>query len=131
MVRSADRLNRQPSRPTQPERPLDRPAGLDYTGQVASIVLAPAELDPASSAAFGARLTEFDPGDDVVVDFSDVVFCDSSGIRVLLQGVARHQPAGGSFQVVNVAPQVARIFEIVRVHDLLQIGHDAGARPLD
>jgi anti-anti-sigma factor len=79
----------------------------------------PDELDPVTAEQFAITLTEYDPSGRLVIDFAGVAFCDSSGIRTLLNAQRRHHDAGGSVRLVNVRPPVRRVLEIARVDEML------------
>lgn len=48
----------------------------------------------------------------VLVDCSDLDFCDSTGINLLLDARTRAQARGGIIALVGMTPRVARVFEI-------------------
>ena len=82
-------------------------------------IVPPAEIDPTTADGFGAGLAEVAADDDVVVDFADVTFCDSSGIRELVIGFKRQTDGGGSLRVVNASERVRRVFDIAGLSDRL------------
>jgi len=82
------------------------------------LVVPPTELDPASEALFDAALAACDPTEHNVVDFSDVMFCDSTGLRILVSHHRRHDEAGGRLVVRDAAPAVWRVFEITGLDTL-------------
>ena len=49
---------------------------------------------------------------NVTIDFSDVTFCDSSGIAALVGLYHRLDATGHRVRVVNVHPAIARVFEL-------------------
>jgi anti-anti-sigma factor len=55
----------------------------------------------------------------VLVDFSEVRFCDSTGIRVLLAALKNQMAGGGTLRLVNVTPAVARVFEMTGLRNLM------------
>lgn len=55
-------------------------------------------------------------GPEVVADLAGVTFIDSSGINVL---VGAHKAEPGRFHVVGARPSVRRVFEILKIADLL------------
>lgn len=87
-------------------------------------IVPPHELDPVSAPAFGRMLDRVGADEEVEVDFTDVRFCDSSGLRQLLIAHRRQQSAGGSLRVVNVQPGVQRVFDISGVGELMRNGAD-------
>ncbi|WP_232248569.1 STAS domain-containing protein [Streptacidiphilus rugosus] len=72
------------------------------------------ELDhdtaPALRAALG-RCEQAGAG-RILVDFSDLGFCDSTGLNLLLEARTRAQERGASLALVGMPPGVARVFEI-------------------
>lgn len=77
----------------------------------------PRELDPATAPELEALIRPIDPSTEVVLDFADVDFCDSSGLRVLVEAYQRFNEAGGSIRVVNARPHVRRVFEVTALDD--------------
>jgi stage II sporulation protein AA (anti-sigma F factor antagonist) len=83
------------------------------------IIVPPDEIDPTTSDGFGADLAGAAMGDDIVVEFAGVTFCDSSGIRELVVAYKRQSEGGGSLQVVNASDRVRRVFDIAGITDRL------------
>ena len=79
------------------------------------LVTPPEEIDPGSAEAFGAQLAAAAPDETIVVDFADVTFCDSSGIRELILAYLRQQEGGGSVRLVNVSERMRRVFDVAGV----------------
>jgi anti-anti-sigma factor len=82
----------------------------------------PIEIDALSCAALERQLVSCDPRQETVIDFADVRFCDSSGIRVLLVHARRHEMAGGTLRLENLAPHVVELFQVTGVDKLLGVG---------
>ena len=61
---------------------------------------------------------------DVVVDFSDTTFIDSTTLGVLLGAVKRLRPVGGAVRVVCPSAHVRRIFEITLLDRVLAVYDD-------
>lgn len=55
----------------------------------------------------------------IEVDFAEVSFCDSAGIRTLDEAYAMAAQRGVWFRLVNLRPSVRRVFEIVGVLEAL------------
>jgi anti-sigma B factor antagonist len=51
-------------------------------------------------------------GRPVVIDMTDVTFIDSSGLSALLAGLRLARGHGGAIRLVNVGPQIRRIFDV-------------------
>jgi anti-sigma B factor antagonist len=90
-------------------------------------IIPPRELDPATAPELEAELAAVEADADVVLDFAGVEFCDSSGLRVLVDAYKRLDDAGGSLRVVHVRPNVRRVFEVTGLVDRLIA--DPGAAP--
>jgi anti-anti-sigma factor len=62
----------------------------------------------------------------LVIDCSQLEFCDSTGLNVLLGARLKAEAAGGGVHLVGMLPVVARVFEITgaeavfTVHDSLE-----------
>ena len=60
----------------------------------------------------------------VVVDFTDTTFIDSTTLGVLVGGVKRLRPTGGSLTLVCTDPNICKIFEITGLDRVFSI-HDS------
>lgn len=104
-------------RDTEPGQVFVRPSG---------------EIDMATADALGATITDalHRPGvREVVVDLADVRFLDSSGVRVLVHGVAVGRERGVTLRVENPQPVVARVLRITGVGPLLGLADGDAAGP--
>ena len=72
------------------------------------------EVDLYTAPEFKQQLLDVigQGGKDVVVDFSDTTFIDSTTLGVLVGGVKRLRPAGGSLALVCTDENITKIFEI-------------------
>jgi anti-anti-sigma factor len=97
------------------------------------VVLRPAgEVDMATADTLGAAITDalHRPGvREVVVDLAEVGFLDSSGIRVLVHGVAVARERDVALRVANPQPVVARVLRITAVGTLLGLADGDSGRP--
>ena len=57
----------------------------------------------------------------VLVDLAEVSFCDSSGLRALLDIVDRCQRVGTNVRLTNVPANIHRVFELTGTTGLLNI----------
>jgi len=90
-----------------------------------TIVAVTGELDMASAprlrqelvslAAMGRRA--------VVIDLAGVDFLDSTGLGVVLGALKRVRAAGGDLALARAEPQVAKVFDITRLSDIIPL-HD-------
>lgn len=51
----------------------------------------------------------------VVLDFAALHYISSVGIRVVQKGTRALEKAGGQLKLLNPQPQVARVFEVIKV----------------
>ena len=79
------------------------------------------ELDLATAPEVERRLRELRESgfDHVVLDLRDLVFMDSTGLRVVMREDAAARVDGRTFAVIPGPPAVQRIFEVARVGDQL------------
>ena len=88
-----------------------------------TVVAVTGELDVASAprlrqevvtlASSGATL--------LVIDLGGVDFLDSTGLGVLLGALKRVRSSGGDLALARAEPQVAKVFEITRLGDILPL----------
>jgi anti-sigma B factor antagonist len=85
------------------------------------------EIDLYTAPEFKQRMAEIiDEGKTrVVVDLSQATFIDSTTLGVLVGGVKRLRPAGGSLALVCTDENITKIFEITGLDRVFPI-HDAG-----
>ncbi|QBI55906.1 STAS domain-containing protein [Streptomonospora litoralis] len=83
------------------------------------VVLAPSgEIDMAAEDQFHrAVLAAVDdrPQGRLVLDFSRLVFIDSSGLRVLIQAHKATKAAGGSLAIAAASERIARILHVTAI----------------
>ena len=72
------------------------------------------EVDLYTAPEFKQQLLNVisEGGKDVIVDFTDTTFIDSTTLGVLVGGVKRLRPAGGSLALVCTDQNITKIFEI-------------------
>ncbi|MFE1409999.1 STAS domain-containing protein [Streptomyces sp. NPDC058746] len=75
--------------------------------------------------ALGAVQAE--DGERLLVDFSGVAFCDSTGLNVLLQGRQEAERAGTTIEVVGLRRPVERMFRITGVDEIFTVHADVTA----
>ena len=81
------------------------------------------EVDLYTAPAFKQQLLEVagQGGKDVVVDFSDTTFIDSTTLGVLVGGVQRLRPNGGQLSLVCSDRNITKIFEITGLDKVFPI----------
>jgi anti-anti-sigma factor len=89
------------------------------------VVRAAGEVDMTVSTRFEQALVDAakdNPGGQVVVDFEDLRFIDSSGVHALVKGYHAAAGTGGSLTVRNATGVVARVLNITGVAEALGMG---------
>ena len=91
-----------------------------------SVVSVRGELDISSAPAFKQALEGSRASDTctVVVDLAQLVFIDSTGLRVLLAAKQRAAAGGGDLSIRNARAEVRRLLEIAGVLELLSAERD-------
>lgn len=81
------------------------------------------ELDLASAPAFAAELEETRTQDQsvIVIDLTQLEFMDSTGLRSILVAHDHCGEHGQRFAIIPGGRQVARLLEIARVEDHLDL----------
>jgi anti-sigma B factor antagonist len=89
----------------------------------AVIVTLPAEIDMASIGQAGQQLgSAIAPGvKAVIADMTATVFCDSSGITMLIRAHRQAVANGTELRLVVSSAAVLRALALVRVDDLLPV----------
>ncbi len=67
------------------------------------------------------ELIDRNPGKDLVLDFSNVNFIDSSGLGVLLGRFKKIHPSGMKMYIKEVQPQVKRVLELSGIMRLIKV----------
>ncbi|MFD7553819.1 STAS domain-containing protein [Streptomyces sp. NPDC059835] len=63
-------------------------------------------------------------GTRVLVDFSDVGFCDSTGLNILLRGRLTAEQAGARIELVGLRRPVERMFRITGADEIFPVYAD-------
>jgi anti-sigma B factor antagonist len=84
------------------------------------------ELDFAQAATFKATLLEELAGGarGLVLDLSALAFIDSSGISAIIYASAAAKRGGQTLIVASPGPQVARVFGMLNLSDVVPIEED-------
>ncbi|HVU40697.1 MAG: STAS domain-containing protein [Xanthobacteraceae bacterium] len=95
------------------------------------VVTAKGRLDSGASAVFaekvGALITSANP--KLLIDFAEVDFVTSAGLRAVLVLVKKVKAAGGSFALCAVQEPVREVLDITGFTDMLRI-HTARAEAI-
>jgi anti-sigma B factor antagonist len=84
------------------------------------------EIDPSSADDFRAEVTTAvshaaDVGGEVVLDFTEVDFIDSTGLTVLIDAHRRLGEQSRTLVVVNAAPHIERVFTVTGLDQFLAV----------
>ncbi len=63
----------------------------------------------------------FDESKDITLDFTELVYVSSAGLRVLLMGQKQAKKTGGAMSLVGVSEDVMEVFEMTGFADMLTI----------
>ncbi|WP_329791500.1 STAS domain-containing protein [Lentzea sp. DG1S-22] len=79
------------------------------------------ELDFHTTPRFREVLDGVDLGTDtgLVVDATDLAYCDSTGISALIAAYKRAQAAGSQFGLAGLSPELMRVFQMIGLGELL------------
>jgi anti-sigma B factor antagonist len=89
----------------------------------AYVIALSGEVDLYTAPEFKQQLLEIigQGGKDVVVDFSNTTFIDSTTLGVLVGGVKRLRPTGGQLTLVCSDRNITKIFEITGLDKVFPI----------
>ncbi|MDO8683573.1 MAG: STAS domain-containing protein [Armatimonadota bacterium] len=81
------------------------------------------ELDYATASELDEKLEEELEDADVrlVLDFSQVSFLDSEGLKVIVRAYRRISEAGGSIAIVGCSQTIGRLFDILGLRGALGV----------
>lgn len=79
-------------------------------------------LDSETSSAVEPLIIEgVKSSDRVVLDFSEVSYVSSAGLRIVLIAAKRVQQANGAFALCSLKPEIQKIFEMSGLVRILRI----------
>jgi anti-sigma B factor antagonist len=87
------------------------------------------QLDIDTSGSLGAVLDDLHTRGvtRIVVDLSDVSFCDSTGLSALVIAYHRAHRAGGHLRLAGPRPFLLRVLTIVGIRDTVEVFRSAAA----
>jgi anti-anti-sigma factor len=86
------------------------------------IIALEGRLDTTTAPELQAQLIpEFDTAKHIQLDFKDLAYVSSAGLRVLLLGEKTASAKGGVLILVNVSPEIQEVFEMTGFSDVLTI----------
>lgn len=94
-----------------------------------SVIVLPAEIDVTNADQVGAELLRAVDASAamLVIDMTGAVFCDSSGIQILLRAHRRAVAAGTELRLATSSPAVRRVLELTGTDLVIDIYPDLGA----
>ena len=82
-------------------------------------------LDAKSSKDFRDEFQQAsEHGKQILVDLSNVEFVDSAGLGAMVASLKRLRANGGDMRICGVHKPVRALFELVRMHRLVEIYND-------
>ncbi|MFF8432365.1 STAS domain-containing protein [Streptomyces sp. NPDC016566] len=82
------------------------------------------EVDHDSAGPLKQALEEGIGAQRIIADCSGLLFCDSTGLNVLLKARLRMQNHGGRLDIAGLRPPVDRMFEITGAHNVFRVFQD-------
>ena len=98
-------------------------AVIDKCGDVSILEIPYEKIDASCKREFKSDVAPLlsEPKAKVVLDMRHVQFVDSSGIGVIISCLKQLSAEGGDLKLCGVAKPVRGLFELVRLHRLLDI----------
>ena len=94
----------------------------DKIGDVAVVVLPVEELDAANTAEFKRDIAPvLEQSARIVFDLGRLRFIDSSGLGAFISCLRKVNAKGGDVKLCGMSKQVRTVFELVRMHRILDI----------
>ena len=94
-------------------------------GEITIVTLLAEELDAANAKWFKSRmLPVVEKSKKIILDMNHVQFVDSSGCGALLSSLRTVTGKGGDMKLANVQKSVQTLFELVRLHRIVEISED-------
>ena len=78
-------------------------------------------LDTLTAPQLDAQTEKLYGVTDLVLDFADVAYISSAGLRVLLKAQKQMNAMHGTMKVIHVCPEVAEVFEVTGFDSILTV----------
>lgn len=78
-------------------------------------------LDTLSAPELGEVLAAVDSADELVLDFTDVEYMSSAGLRQVVAGHRKAKELGAEFSVIGVGDEVMSIFKLTGIDKKLTV----------
>jgi len=89
-----------------------------------TVVVAVGDVDLASADYLRGELLPAIERGTTVLDLGGVEFCDSSGLRVIMEMDRKARGTGASFRVAAPTAPVARLLGLTKAHEVLEVFPD-------
>jgi anti-sigma B factor antagonist len=101
----------------------------EESGSGASVIVLTGEVDLYTAPEFKQELVRIIDGGAtaVVVDLTNATFIDSTTLGVLISGVKRIRPGGGTLELVVTDRNIRKIFEITGLDRVFTLHEDRDA----
>ncbi|MBI5593881.1 MAG: STAS domain-containing protein [Deltaproteobacteria bacterium] len=94
-------------------------------GEITIVTLLAEELDAANAKWFKSQmLPVVEKSKKIVLDMNQVQFVDSSGCGALLSSLRTITSKGGDMKLASVQKPVQTLFELIRLHRIVEISED-------
>jgi anti-sigma B factor antagonist len=93
----------------------------------AIVVSVSGDLDLLGATKLHLPLMDAMASSSVVLDLTECGFCDSSGIRTLLQAMRQAESAGRSFRIAGAGKEIVRVLEVTGLLTTLKLYPDVQA----
>ena len=82
-------------------------------------------IDTKTSPILESDIQKYiDSTDNIILDFTNVDYISSGGMRVLLALHKRLKKKGGTLKVINVKDSIYDIFKLVGFHSMVEVSQD-------
>jgi len=97
-------------------------ATVEVIGDICVLTPEGDRLDASTVHTFKDTVTaELDPAGNVIFDLSNLRFIDSTGLGAIVAFLKQSKTAGGDLKLCGMSPAVRKLFELVRVHKIIDI----------
>ncbi len=85
------------------------------------IVTINGRLDSNTYEQLGEKMTAITAGNKIVIDFSELDYISSAGLRIILMNAKKMKKAGGQFRLCGMKDFIKEIFDIAGFSKILNI----------
>lgn len=78
-------------------------------------------LDTISSPDLGKAVDEIDSAESLVLDFENVEYMSSAGLRQVLAAHKKAKSLNAAFSVINICPDVMSIFQMTNIDQKINL----------